>query len=79
MKKVFLNWRYYILLILGMVCLWGFFGEPDNNEPMGRWLWMIFYSKGIGFGAGFLLFRLVKRWDAKGFIPELSKILEEDV
>lgn len=76
--KAFLNWRYYILTVLGMAAMLGVFSEPMPDSD--SWCWDLFISKTIGFGCGYVFAKLVKYWEAHNAIPELSEELnsEED-
>lgn len=78
MKKAFLNYRYYVMMIIGFVVILGVFSIPDENLPLMRWTWMLLVSKSIGFGAGYGLYRLVAYWESKNLVPELSKMIAEE-
>lgn len=78
MKKAFLNYRYYVMLIIGFVVFLGVFSIPDENYPFIQWFWMLMVSKIIGFGAGYALYKLVTYWESKNLVPELSKMMEEE-
>ena len=41
MKKAFLNYRYYVMMIIGFVVILGVFSIPDENLPLMRWAWML--------------------------------------
>lgn len=73
MKKAFLNYRYYVKMIIGIVVILGIFSIPDENLPLIRWAWMLFVSKSIGFGAGYGLYRLVAYWESKDLVPDSQK------
>ena len=78
MKKAVLNYRYYVMIIVGLVVIIGLFSIPDENLPLMKWVWMLFVSKSIGFGAGYGLYRLVAYWESKNLVPELTKLITEE-
>ena len=78
MKKAFLNYRYYVMIIVGLVVTLGLFSIPNENIPLMRWAWMLLVSKSIGFGAGYGLYRLVTYWESKNLVPELTKLITEE-
>lgn len=78
MKKAFLNWRYYLMVVIGFVVVVGVFGIPEDTLPIGEWTWKLILSKVIGFSAGYLLYKLVNHWESKNLVPELSEILNEE-
>lgn len=78
MKKAFLNYRYYLMLIIGFVVIFGVFSVPDENLALNDWFWKLLISKAIGFGSGYGLYRLVAYWESKNLIPELSKMMKEE-
>ena len=79
MKKAFLNWRYYLMMVIGFVVFIGIFGVPEDSLPLGSWMLSMLISKIIGFGGAYLMYRLFTRWDARNLVPELSKMMQEDV
>lgn len=78
-KSVITNWRYYAMMIIGFVAVVGVFSIPEEDLPMLQWLFSLLWTKAVGIGAGYTLFKLVERWEAKNLVPELSKMIEEDV
>lgn len=78
MKKAFLNYRYYLMLIIGFVVIFGVFSIPDENLVIEKWFGEFVLSKAIGFGAGYGLYRLVAYWESKNLVPELSKMMKEE-
>lgn len=78
MKKVFLNYRYYVMMIIGFVVILGVFSIPNENLPLMRWAWMLLVSKSIGLGAAYILYKIVNHWDSKNLVPELSKMIKEE-
>ena len=77
MKKIVNVICYAVIAVLGIVCLLGIFAVPDDNLPLPDFVYILVSSKVIGIGAGWILARLVKRWEAKGTIPEITKLYNE--
>lgn len=78
MKKAFLNYRYYVMIIVGLVVILGLFSIPNENLSLMRWAWMLLVSKSIGFGSAYILYKIVNNWDSKNLVPELSKMIKEE-
>lgn len=77
MKKIVNVICYAVIAVLGIICLLGIFAVPDDNPPLPDFVYILVSSKVIGIGAGWILARLVKRWEAKGTIPEITKLYNE--
>ena len=77
MKKIVNVICYAVIAVLGIVCLLGIFAVPNDNLPLSDFVYIMVSSKVIGIGAGWILARLVKRWEAKGTIPEITKLYNE--
>lgn len=77
MKKIVNVICYAVIAVLGIICLLGIFAVPDYNLPLPDFVYILVSSKVIGIGAGWILARLVKRWEAKGTIPEITKLYNE--
>lgn len=77
MKKIITNYRYYVLIVLFVVCCLGIFAEPDDELPLLSWFWVLATTKAVGFGAGYLYAKLCRHWEAKGVIPELTNFVNE--
>ena len=77
MKKIVNVICYAVITVLGIICLLGIFAVPDDNLPLSDFVYILVSSKVIGIGAGWILARLVKRWEAKGTIPEITKLYNE--
>lgn len=71
MKKILSNYRYYVLVVLATIAILGIFAVPVDDLPFAQWCYTLISSKVIGFGAGYIIAKLIKRWEAKGTIPEL--------
>ncbi|WP_418176969.1 hypothetical protein [Alistipes putredinis] len=76
--KALLNWRYYVLTVVGIIAVIGTFSVPIDDQPFGAWLFIMVASKVIGFGSWYLIFRMSEYWDARGLIPEMSKMMQEE-
>ena len=76
--KALLNWRYYVLMVVGMIAVIGTFSVPIDDQPFGAWLLALILSKVIGLGALYLNYRMVVYWEARNRIPEMSKMMQED-
>lgn len=72
--KALLNWRYYVLLLLGFIAMIGIFGIPADDNP--AWFSYMILSKVIGVGAGYAMYRLIEHWNKNNLIPELDKQTE---
>lgn len=77
MKKIVNVICYAVIAVLGIICLLGIFSVPDDNLPLSDFVYILVSTKVIGIGAGWILARLVKRWEAKGTIPEITKLYNE--
>lgn len=71
MKKILTNYRYYVLFVLVTVAMFGIFSVPVDDLPFVQWLYTLVSSKVIGFGAVYIIAKLIKRWEKLGTIPEL--------
>lgn len=71
-KKAITNFRYWLLFILAAVGIIGTFAVPQDELPLLSWLWVLVSTKAVGFGAFYLCAVLVKHWEARGTIQELT-------
>lgn len=78
MLRIVLNWRYYVLSAVCVICLLGIFSCPAETEEGFSWFVSLFLSKIIGFGFGYIYFRLFAYWDERNKISELSKFVNEE-
>lgn len=78
MKKVFLNYRYYVMMVLGFIVILNIFGVPDESLGLMKWMVSMLITKVIGFVVGYILIKLVAHWEKKNLVPELSKLIEEE-
>ena len=76
MKKILSNYRYYVLVVLATVAIIGIFAVPVDDLPFAQWCYTLISSKVISFGAGYIIAKLIKRWEAKGTIPELMDAVD---
>lgn len=74
LRKIILNWRYYVLLVIGSVSVMGLIGCPRDYEGFA-WFVALILSKCIGFLFGYWYFRLFKYWDSRNEIAEFSNIV----
>lgn len=75
MKKAISNYRYYVLIALGVVCFFGIFAVPDDSLPFFSWLWILVSTKIIGLCTGYLLHHLIEHWQDREAIPELTEFI----
>lgn len=73
--KAFLNWRYYVLILFGIIAIVGIVCEPDDGSQ--TWMRDFMISKAIGFVAICILCKLIGYWSNKNLIPELNEIIKE--
>lgn len=76
--KALLNWRYYVITVIGLIAIIGIFSVPIDDLPFGVWLSALIVSKVIGFGAIYLNLRMIVYWEARNLIPEMSKMMQEE-
>jgi len=76
--KALLNWRYYILMVVGLIAILGVFSMPIDELPFGEWISALILSKVIGFGALYLNYRMVAYWEARNRIPEMTKMMQAE-
>lgn len=75
--KALTNWRYYILYPLSCIAILGLFSVPaDDCEA---WFSSFFISKAIGGVFAYVTYRLAKYWHERNQVPELSKLINEEV
>lgn len=75
MKRIVLNYRYWLLAALGAVCLWQLFGLPSNLLPLEVWTFHLLMSKFIGAALACLWFRMMRRWLYNGKLPEITELM----
>lgn len=72
MKNILTNYRYYVLTILTLIAIFCIFSAPSEELPCAAWYYALISSKVIGFSAAYLDVKLIRRWEKKGTIPELT-------
>lgn len=77
MKKIFSNYRYYVLFVLGLITTISFFAVPDDELPALSWVYVLVSSKVITLLAGFTAVRLFTHWEQQDKIKELTKFINE--
>ena len=77
MKKIVNVVCYAVIVVLGIVCLLGIFAVPNDNLPLSDFVYILVSTKVIGVGVGWILVRLIKRWESKGMISEITKLYNE--
>lgn len=78
MKKIFSNYRYYVLTVLATVAVIGILSVPAEGLPAADWCGVLISSKVIGFCAICIIAKLIKRWEREGTISELIKTINKD-
>ena len=78
MKKILANYRYYVLAALVAIAMIGILSEPSECLSAKDWFCILISSKVIGFSALYIMAKLVRRWERKGTIPELTKTADKD-
>lgn len=68
--------RCAVLLAIGMVAFVGIFSCPLDDSP--TWFSDFIISKAVGFGAGWAMYRLGKKWQNDPLIQRYMKLCEED-
>lgn len=76
--KALTNWRYYILLIIAGIATLGIFSIPDDDLSTIDWMKCLLISKLIGVSAFIAYAKLIKIWEKRNLIPELSNLIKED-
>ena len=67
--------KYLRMSIVGLFATITFIcvvGEPSEEDA---WFEMFFFSKLVALVTGYITYVLVKRWDAKGLLPDM---MDED-
>lgn len=70
--KALLNYRYYAIVLLSTVAVFLIWCDVDNSIPHYWWIYCIISSKLLGLLLMWFISRLIKRWERRGVIPELS-------
>ena len=70
-KAVITNYRYWLLFIVMGLCVALTMLDVNEDVTGVVFIYLIVSSKLLAVGFGYLYYRLYKRWEAKGTIPEL--------
>lgn len=70
-KSIYLNWRFHVLFLLGMVTIFLLFSDSED-------LMIFFISKLIGAVLGYISFQLIKYWNKNEKINGFMELIEED-
>lgn len=73
-----LNYRYYVLGVLGVTSFLFIFGEEDWSIEFIEWLKSVIVDKTFGILCGFAAYKLYKFWDSKGRVPFVSKMVKDE-
>lgn len=77
MKKVITNYRYWLLLIIAAVAFIGTFSVPEDRLPLLTWTWVLVSTKAVSLGGFYLCNVLMRHWEKRGTIPELTQFSKE--
>lgn len=81
MKKILLNWRYYIIFTLftfGFLFTIASFGDPVKEMSLTSEMFLRLVYFGLGLGFFWVMAQCVKHWEANDEIPEFTKAGEEE-
>ena len=70
-KSIYLNWRFHVLFLLGMVTIFLLFADSED-------LMIFFISKLIGAVLGYISFQLFKYWNKNEKLNGIRELVEED-
>ena len=70
-KSIYLNWRFHVLSLLGMVTIFLLFSDSED-------LMIFFISKLIGAVIGYISFQLFKHWNKNEKLNGIRELVEED-
>ena len=71
-KAVLTNYRYYVLTALLALVIVLTMADVNDDVTGTIYLYLIVSTKLLAFAFGYLFYRLYKRWEAKGTIPEMT-------
>lgn len=77
MEKIVRNYRYWLLLVIGTVAFICTFAVPNDDTDLLTFIWVIFSTKAIGFGGFYLMGVLIRHWEKRNSIPELTQFAKE--
>lgn len=70
-KSIYLNWRFHVLFLLGMVAIFLLFSDSED-------ITIFFVSKLIGAVLGYISFQLFKHWNKNEKLNGIRELIEED-
>lgn len=70
-KSIYLNWRFHVLFLLGMVTIFLLFSDSED-------ITIFFVSKLIGAVLGYISFQLSKHWNKNEKLNGVRELIEED-
>lgn len=71
-KAVLSNYRYYVLTLLLTLTVVLLMADVNDDVTGVLFFYLILSTKLLAFAFGYLFYRLYKRWEAKGTIPEMT-------
>lgn len=80
MKRILLNWRYYVMFTLfsvGFVALMVVFGDPAEDMSFFREEMIRLCALCISAVAFYILYLCTRYWESKDLIPEFTRSGEE--
>lgn len=77
MKAVLSNWRYYVMAVVFGIGVAALFSVPEND--IGTWMAEFIASKAIGAALCYAWYRMLAHWHRGGRIPELSRLINEEL
>ena len=70
-KSIYLNWRFHVLFLLGMVTIFLLFSDSED-------ITIFFVSKLIGAVLGYISFQLFKYWNKNEKLNGIMDLIEEE-
>lgn len=74
MKKILTNWRYYVIFAITMTALCLLIADTNDDLPFAQQAYILLSTKLLSAAAFYLLFRLIKLWESRNRIPEMTEI-----
>lgn len=75
--KAVLNFRYWVLAVLGITSIVALFSSPNEELPIFTWFFMLIASKVFGIAIFILFCAILEKWDEEGKVPELTGLMRE--
>lgn len=76
MKKIMKNWRYWLMVIIGVIALINLIGMPDADNP--NYWELVIYSKFTAVALAYIDIRLYVWFAKHRKIDELLEYINED-